>query len=152
MSRRNPKMQLTPNFSLEEFTSSATSITLGIPNDPTPEHLGHLKATALGMETVRRLLNAPVRVHSGYRSAAINKAVKGTPTSAHLTGWACDFTAKGYTPAEIMYALDRALPYDQLILEADRRIVHISFDPRLRMETRTQKGGPGTELLHGIHP
>lgn len=145
-------MKLTPNFSLSEFTRSATAKRLGIVNAPTEEHLANLRLTALGMEMVRLRLGLPIKVTSGYRCPALNKAVGGTPTSAHAVGLACDFTAKGESAAQTAKRLKGMLPYDQLILETSRGVVHISFDPRLRMQALTQPGGPGTPIEQGINP
>ncbi len=43
-----------------------------------------------------------------------------------------------------------SLEFDQLILEISRNIVHLSFDPRLRGQVRTQAGGPGTPIVAGL--
>lgn len=158
-------MNLTPNFTLEEFTRSAEAEKHLIKNDPILERdRFNLNVTAYGMETVRRLLrqgfgnHIVIRVTSGYRCPALNAIVGGTPGSAHALGLACDFIAKlpkanntlGYSDAKrIARYLAQRLPYDQLILESARGIVHISFDPRLRMQDLTQEGGPGTPIKQG---
>lgn len=46
--------------------------------------------------------------------------------------------------------VDHDLKFDQLILEISRNIVHLSFDPRLRGQVRTQAKGPGTEIVVGL--
>jgi zinc D-Ala-D-Ala carboxypeptidase len=143
-------VKLTPNFLLAEFTRSDAAARLQIPNEPTAEHLANLRITALGMEMVRMLLSMPVRITSGYRSPAVNRAVGGTPASAHALGFAADFIAPKLGLAETARRLAGRLPYDQLIYEHSR-CIHISFDPRLRGEELTQRGGPGTPLEAGFH-
>lgn len=142
-------MRLTPNFLLAEFTRSETATRWALDNTPTPAHLSNLRATALGMEMVRLILGAPVFVTSAYRSPKVNVRVGGTPTSAHPMGYAVDFKVPGMTLAQAARMLVGKLPYDQLIYEHGR-CVHISFDPRLRGEEWTQRGGPGTPLEPGI--
>lgn len=146
-------MQLTPNFTLAEFTVSDTATAGGLDNSPTPAHLANLRVTALGMQMVRLVLGGrPITVTSAYRSPAVNARVGGTETSAHPMGYAVDFRAAGLSSYYAAKLLVGKLPYDQLIHEPSRRIVHISFDPRLRMQTLTQRGGPGTPMLLGILP
>lgn len=146
-------MKLTPNFTLAEFTVSETARARGLSNQPAFEHLANLRVTALGMEMVKRLLGGrPIYITSAYRSPAVNKAVGGTDTSAHPMGFAADFRAAGLSSFYAAKLLAGQLPYDQLIHEPSRKVVHISFDPRLRMQALTQRGGPGSPMLAGIHP
>lgn len=88
-------------FTMEELIRSDTARAKGIDNTPTPEHVQHL------IETVERMvdplrdrwavvcaneqLGTPqIRVSSGYRSPALNRAVGGSSTSAHVLGYALD--------------------------------------------------------------
>ena len=125
-------MNLSEHFTLEEFTFT---IHRNIDNTPTESVLGNLKDTAMALEWVRMLLQAPIRVNSAYRSLELNKAVGGSPKSQHMTGQAVDFTAKAFgTPAQIVYAIkNSAIKYDQLILEYDKW-VHISFSDKNRKQ------------------
>ena len=88
---------------------------------------------------------------SGYRSPALNKAVGGTNTSAHSLGYAVDFTVSGSRPLEVARKIvASSIKFDQLIHEVSRNIVHISFDPRYRMQILTQPGGAGTQMFVGL--
>lgn len=142
-------MKLTPNFLLAEFTRSDEAARLRLSNDPTAEHLANLRLTALGMEMVRLIIGRPIRITSGYRAPGVNRAVGGTPTSAHALGFAADFIVPTLGLVNTARALIGRLPYDQLIYEHNR-CVHISFDPRLRGEELTQRGAAGTPLVPGI--
>jgi zinc D-Ala-D-Ala carboxypeptidase len=133
--------QLTAHFALEELVRTRQR---GLDNTPPPEVVATLRTTAAHMEAVRRLLGErPIRVSSGYRSPAVNRAVGGARTSAHLSGHAVDFTCAGFGgPLEICRAIAGSdLPFDQLIEEGTW--VHISFDPRMRRQvlTRRPRGG-----------
>ena len=143
---------LTRNFKLAEFIRSDKADEMGDPNTPDEEHLRALHGLACGMEQVRRILgDRPISITSGYRNPAVNKAVGGVSNSAHALGYAADFSVKGMTPVEVARALDAStLAFDQLIYEASRNINHISFDPRMRREVKTQKKGAGTPVVWGL--
>lgn len=140
-------MRLSPHFTLAEFTRSDTAKQKGISNTPTPEHLANLRVTAMGMEWVRKALGRPVSISSGYRNPAVNKAVGGVATSDHALGYAADFKA---TATDAKKIVDAGVVFDQLIHEVSRGILHISFNPRMRMMLLTQVGGPGTPFTSGI--
>jgi len=143
---------LSRHFSLIEFTRSATAERRGLSNTPEPEHMQNLQALALGMEQVRRLLgDVPISITSGYRSPLVNRAVGGVPTSAHALGHAADFSHPEMDPIEVCKAIEKSvLTFDQLIHEPSRGITHISFDPRLRREVKTQAGGAGSPVTWGL--
>jgi hypothetical protein len=127
--------QLSEHFSLEELTRTDT----GLPNHPDDADLDRLRSTANKLEAVRKLLGHPIEVDSGYRSPAVNQAVRGASTSAHCQGYAVDFTCPGFgTPLEVADHLAQSdIKFDQLIREYGW--VHISFDPRLRGQCLTKR-------------
>lgn len=98
---------LSPNFTLEEFIKSDTAKAKGISNVPTEIHKRTLKHTCVYfLEPLRNLLNekykvyggskvkyVSIRITSGYRSPALNKAVGGAKTSGHCLGEAADIEA-----------------------------------------------------------
>lgn len=132
-------VRITDHFTMEELTQSQTADRRGLDNVPTGEVLNNLVQTAHMMEKVRELLgDKPVLVSSGYRSPEVNKAVGGSRTSAHMTGFAVDFICPGYgTPKQICEVIaSSSIAYDQLIWEFGRW-VHISFDPQKRRENLT---------------
>lgn len=132
-------MKLSPHFDLAELTVSATAARRGLDNTPPPAILETLKATARRMEQVRAILDGqPIIVLSGYRSPAVNAAVKGSRTSAHMTGHAVDFICPGFgTPRLVAAKLHAELPdFDQLIQEFGQW-VHIGFGPGRRNQVLT---------------
>ena len=86
-------MKLTEHFSLDEFTASQTALRKGIDNTPLPVITEKLRMLAVLLEQVRELLGGnSIRISSGYRSLALNRHIKSSDTSAHIRGWAADFT------------------------------------------------------------
>lgn len=141
---------LSLHFSLEELTRSSTAVRLGIDNTPTDEIIEHLKVAADGMEQVRAILGSQIHVDSGYRCEALNAAVKGAKTSAHMEGYAVDFVCPGFgTPLEIVHLIEKStIAFDQCIQEGTW--VHISFDPQLRRRVLTAHfGAEGTTYTQG---
>jgi zinc D-Ala-D-Ala carboxypeptidase len=122
---------LSPNFSLDEFIFSQTAARSGIDNTPDAATLRNLKHLAEQLEIVRDALGkVPILVSSGYRSAALNRAVKGSKSSAHLTGLAVDFTAPRFgTVLQTAKAVAASgIAYDQVIYEFGRW-VHLGVTP-----------------------
>lgn len=137
------RADLTEHFTLQELTFSSTAVRLAIDNTPSAEIVAHLRTLAEGLERVRALLGHPMHIDSGYRCESLNAAVKGSKTSAHMTGYAADFVCPGYgDPLHVVHAVTRStIAFDQCIQEGTW--VHISFDPRLRKEVLTAHFGPG---------
>jgi hypothetical protein len=134
-------MKLTAHFALEELACTQHR---EFDNTPPPEVVANLRGTAARMEEVRRLLgDRVISVTSGYRCPALNKAVGGSRTSAHLTGHAVDFHCHGFGDAlAVCRAIEgSAIPFDQLIEEGSW--THISFDPRMRRQVLTKRDGGG---------
>lgn len=141
-------MMLSRHFSLAEFCVTQT----GIANEPEPEHMIALHITAAGMETVRRLLgNKPINVTSAYRNRKVNLAVGGVAFGDHPLGWAVDFRHSSLSAKTCCKMIEASpLVFDQLILERHDSLVHISFNPRQRLQVLRQPGGPGTPFFSGL--
>lgn len=117
-----------------------------IPNVPTGTSAQELERTKKALAQVKAAL-APgkLRVTSGFRSDALNKAVKGKNNSDHKKGLAFDFQmTSGMTTAQAFQALQSAgIPYRQLILETrasdGAQWVHFALFP-------AGQSGPGQVL------
>jgi zinc D-Ala-D-Ala carboxypeptidase len=133
-------MQLSKNLSLLEMTNSQTAKRLGISNQPTEAHLASMKVLAENIfQPIREHFTKPIWISSGYRSEALNKAIKGSKTSQHCKGEAMDIDMdghKGPTNAEVFNYIKENLNFDQLIWEFGSKTspdwVHVSY----------KKGGP----------
>lgn len=115
-------MKLSQYVSLSEVTKSDTATKRGIDNSPTPEHLENLKVICTEVfDKVREHFDVPIFISSGYRSAALNKAIGGSSTSDHNLGKALDldqdFKGNGVTNKQVFDYIKQNLDFDQLIWE-----------------------------------
>jgi Peptidase M15 len=139
-------MQLTADFSLEEFTSSTTADRLGIDNTPTAFEIDNLRTLCVQILQPARSALGPIIVHSGFRSAALNTAVGGVPDSAHRLGFAADIVPLNAGKLELAKWIRHNTQFDQLILEfgtlQNPNWIHVSADPKRRMEVLRAFGHP----------
>lgn len=78
-------------FTIKELCYSETAQKLRIKNEPTEEIKNHLSELIIKiLDPLREAWGSGIRVTSGYRGPALNKAVKGSNTSAHCVGYAAD--------------------------------------------------------------
>ena len=124
-------MQLSKNLSLAEFCHSDTAVSKGINNTITnPVHLENAKRLAENVfQPIREYLNRPIKVNSGYRSAALNRAIPGSSrTSQHCFGEAIDLKI---TDRDLFEWILDNIVFDQAIFEGgteDRaEWFHISY-------------------------
>ena len=115
-------MQLSSHFELNELIVSELAARRGIANDPTPEVIDNLRRLCQSvLEPLRVKLGRPVVITSGYRCAALNSAVGGSPTSHHVLGRAADVVVPGLAPLLVCQtAQQMKLPCVQIIHEFGR--------------------------------
>ena len=124
-------------FTLKELCASATATKLGIKNEPTKAAMLNLESLVLNiLDPLRAAWGGAIKVTSGYRSAALNKAVKGSPTSAHRYGYAADIV-----PADGRISVFKAFVVKWL------KDNEISFDQYID-ELSIDKDGKVTEWVH----
>ena len=141
-------IQLSEHFTLEELIFSETAVRKGIDNNPTQEVVNNLKRLTEVLEQVRKLVDKPLHISSGYRGPILNSKIGGAKTSAHLEGRAADFTCSAFgTPLQIARIIcnNKVLNVvDQLIMEGNW--VHIAIPkndelPRKQVLTATFTNG-----------
>lgn len=114
-------------FELDEFLSSDKAKARRIDNYPTFEVVDHLAALVMTiLDPLRAAWGSGLNVTSGYRCRALNAAVGGANTSAHLRGYAADIVpANGRIDEFMKFAEDwlrrTNTPFDQSICEKDSR-------------------------------
>ena len=128
-------MQLSKHFELAEFIRSSTAKRAGISNMPTNAHLENIKLLCEKvLEPIRIHFARPIILSSGYRSAALNRAVGGSSSSQHCSGEAADIDMDGtnVTNAQIFNYIKDNLEFDQLIWEfgtdTNPNWVHVSYE------------------------
>lgn len=118
-------MNLSKHFTFKELTNTST----GLKNIPDPETAKNLVALANKLEEIRAVVG-PIKISSGFRSSAVNKAVGGSRTSAHMKGLAADMKFTGDLGAIFRKIMNSGIVVDQLILEPTWIHVGISSSPR----------------------
>jgi hypothetical protein len=131
---------LSEHFSLDEFTASQEATRHGINNKPSDKVVENLRMLAALLEQVRELLGGgAIRISSGYRCLALNRHIGSNDTSAHVRGWAADFTCPSFgSPIAVAKKIAESnLKFDQLIYEGTW--IHISCDPQNRRQLLTAR-------------
>lgn len=124
-------MKLSENFTLAELTKSSTAKRLGIENTPDPQQLENL--VELCQKVLQPLRDAigPIRISSGLRVPALNKAIGGSSTSQHcaINGAAADIDIDDNK--KVFDYIKNNLQFDQLIWEFGNEKqpdwVHVSY-------------------------
>lgn len=149
-------MKLSNHLSLAEMIRSDSAKRLGISNQPLPEHLDNMKVLAENVfEPIREHFGVPIYISSGYRSEALNKAVKGSKTSQHCKGQAMDIDMDGsglISNKDIFNFIRSNLRFSQLIWEFgdtnNPDWVHVSYDERNKGEVlKAIKQGKVTKYI-----
>jgi zinc D-Ala-D-Ala carboxypeptidase len=129
-------MKISKHITLAEATKSQTAIRKGIDNMPGPNIIPNMIEVANKcFEPLREWHGKPIGISSFYRSAALNRAVKGSPRSQHMLGQAIDIDAdifdNGITNADIYRWLVNNVDFDQIIWEfgddSNPAWVHVSY-------------------------
>ena len=125
---------VTMHFTMEEMYASATAKRLGINNTPSVQKMINLVyLCAYVLEPLRVAMNEPIKIGSGFRCEALNKAVGGVYNSQHMKGQAADLCIDGDLKKGRRWFeyIRKNLPFDQLIWEKNPKTgsywVHVSF-------------------------
>jgi hypothetical protein len=126
-------MRISKNFTLEELTASATAKAKGISNNPGQTDIVNLCGLVHNvLQPLRNWWGKEVKIGSGYRSLALNRAVGGVSNSQHMRGQAADLCIDGDMKKGRKWFdyIKTHLPFDQLIWEHSSNgtyWVHVSF-------------------------
>lgn len=120
-------------FTIEEMESSNSADRKKIENHIPADLLPNMEDLINNvLDPLREAYGKPIRVNSGYRCEALNKAVSGAKTSDHLKARAADIVGTPNTKAENrkLFELIQSLglPFKQLINEYNYSWVHVSYD------------------------
>ena len=123
MNKQND-IQLSEHFTLSEFTKSITAERLGIDNKPGYEQMLAMKRLCQEvLEPLRQHYGKPIRITSGYRCEALNRAVGGVGRSQHMLGEAADLSVPNEQVARDWFQwIVRNTNFDQLLFEHSSRL------------------------------
>jgi zinc D-Ala-D-Ala carboxypeptidase len=117
-------MQLTKNFSLQEFTRTSRKVD-NTPNEQETENIRLLCEKVL--QPIRDKFGY-VSITSGYRSPTLNRLIGGSASSEHCKGMAVDFKVEDMKGC--FKWIQQNLEYRQLINEFNLSWIHISYNPK----------------------
>lgn len=125
--------KVSKNFTLEELYASDTAARLRISNVPNQQAICNLCALAHNvLQPLRDWVGKPILIGSGYRCAALNKAVGGVSNSQHMLGEACDIYIEGNLSNGKKWFewIKTHCEFDQLIWEHNSKgtyWIHVSY-------------------------
>ena len=125
-------IQFTQNFSLQELLLTVHRNFDAEQYNPPDEVIENLRALCVNvLQPLRDALGTPLKINSGYRCPALNKAINGAKNSQHMTGQAADIIdLTNGNPYLFKKIKELNLPYDQMIDEFGFRWIHVSYDPK----------------------
>ena len=117
-------------FKLEEFLTSSTARQKSIENMPSWEVVERLRKLALFLDGMRAAWGSGIRISSGFRNEALNRAVGGVTNSIHKIGYAADLQpANGkledFKKFVVNYLKDKN--FDEAILESKGKVQWVHF-------------------------
>lgn len=141
-------MQLSKYLKVKDFIRSSTATTRGISNKLPLNLLEDAKKIAELYDKIYEQFKGNIQLTSGYRSPALNRAVRGSSTSQHVRSQAIDIQGRnGVKNADIIKWVQKNLNYNQLIWEYGTAIepkwVHIGYGTRkqfLKIGVKNEKG------------
>jgi len=119
-------MNLGKYFTLGELTQTST----GLVNPPNQDEIANLKLLVKNvLDPVREEFGDLIHIESGYRSPLVNRAVKGSTTSAHMKGMAADIKCSDNAK---LFNLLKKYKFRQLIWEKGNdkqpQWIHIEYN------------------------
>ena len=133
-------------FELAEFIRSDIAKKKGIDNTPSFEVVANLEELVENfLDPLREAYGKPIKVTSGYRCPALNKAVGGSSTSVHLIGYAADLVPvrdsfEAFRDFVVEWVIKNRTKFDQLIIEQEKKTASLWLHVGLRGNSGQQRG------------
>lgn len=124
-------------FTIKELCKSSIATQKKINNTPNSGIVDNLELLVQNiLDPLRETYGKPIKVNSGYRCPDLNKAIGGSKTSQHLYGLAADITGGSIEENKKLFnlAIEKDLPFDQLIDESGFKWIHVSFSKKPRKQ------------------
>lgn len=126
------KLTMAKYFKAAEMLKSETAEKNKIQNTPSDEVEQNIEELLEVLDGLREHYGKPIKITSGYRCAALNKLVGGSPTSAHVIGYAADLQPVQGSfeefKASVIDWLDKSgVKFDQCIIERNKNTQWVHF-------------------------
>lgn len=119
-------------FTLDELIKSSTAKRLKIDNTPNAEVLKNLQyGVNMVLDPLRRIIQKPIIITSGYRCKKLNKAVGGVANSWHQLGNAADIHIADEENAREIFEILKTLPsVDTILFEhsSNSQWIHVQWN------------------------
>ena len=93
---------MTTHFKLSEFACKSGA-------GMSPAVRANIERLAKNLQVLRDEVKMPIRINSGHRSEAHNKAVGGAVNSQHVLGTAADIVVVGMAPSAVAATIERLI-------------------------------------------
>ena len=119
-------------FKVAEMLKSETADKNKIQNTPSAEIKQNIEKLLEVLDGLREFCGQPIKITSGYRCTELNKLVGGSPTSAHVIGYAADLQPIQGSfeefKASVIDWLDKSgAKFDQCIIERNKSTQWVHF-------------------------
>ena len=127
-------MQITRNFSLDEFVKSETATKHNIDNTPTQNVINNIVSLCGVLQKIRDKYGKPMHINSGYRCPKLKSKVGGSKTSQHMNGSAADISVGSAKQNKELFdfivnmANNKEIQFRQLIDEYEYKWVHLAIN------------------------
>ena len=119
-------------FKVAEMLKSETADKNKIQNTPSVEVEQNIEELLEVLDDLREFYGKPIRITSGFRCAELNRLVGGSPTSAHVIGYAADLqpiqgSFEEFKALVIDWLDKSGVKFDQCIIERSKSTQWVHF-------------------------
>ena len=119
-------------FKVAEMLKSETADKNKIQNIPSVEVQQNIEELLEVLDDLREFYGKPIRITSGFRCAELNRLVGGSPTSAHVIGYAADLqpiqgSFEEFKALVIDWLDKSGVKFDQCIIERSKSTQWVHF-------------------------
>lgn len=128
-------MKLSEHFTLEEMVRSQTATINKVTNNPSQAEKDWLKYLCVNvLEPLRKHMNRPITITSGYRCPRLNALVGGVNASQHMYGQAADIRILSKEDGDKIFQYLKTNPFVHKALyerskSTGSRWIHVSVSP-----------------------
>lgn len=119
-------------FTVAEMLKSETADKNKIQNIPSVEVQQNIEELLEVLDDLREFYGKPIKITSGYRCSELNRLVGGSPTSAHVIGYAADLqpvqgSFEEFKASVLKWLKKSRVKFDQCIIERNKNTQWVHF-------------------------